>query len=192
VTSSTWFLSHAADVIQWALGYEKSGPVEIIHPASGQFPTLTCKYENGTLLHFVDNWSLVKSLYHAVPESARLAGHFGGLFIGERGWVTSMSGSGPIESHPESLFDEMGLKRTPEVNIGSNTHHANWLECIHSRTAPNADEEIGHRSASVGHLANIACLTGRSLKWDPVKERFLNDELANRLLSRAMRSPWHV
>lgn len=192
VTSSTWFLSHAADVIQWALGCENSGPVEIIHPSSKQFPTLTCRYDNGTLLHFVDNWSLVKTAYHAVPDNARLAGNFGGLFIGERGWLTTMSGSGGIEGEPESLFEEMGLKRTPEVNIGSNTHHKNWLECLRSRQSPSANEEIGHRAASLGHLANIACWTGRSLKWDPAKEQFIGDELANRFLSRAMRAPWRM
>ncbi len=191
-TSSTWFLSHAADVIQWALGYENSGPVEIIHPDSGRYPTLTCRYANGTLLHFIEQWEIVKKVYHAVPDSARLAGLFGGLFVGERGWVTTMSGSGPIEGEPESLFDEMELKRGPEVNIGSNNHHANWLECIRTRRAPSADEEIGHRSASLGHLVNIACWTGQSLNWDPVKERFINNEAANRLLSRAMRAPWRM
>jgi len=192
VTSSTWFLSHAADVIQWALGYERSGPVEIIHPGAGRYPTLTCRYENGTLLHLVDHWGLVKDLYHAVPAAARLAGNFGGLFVGERGWLTTMSAGGQLEGEPESLFDEMNLKRTPEVNIGSNTHHANWLECLRTRQAPNADEEIGHRSASLGHLANIACWLGRSLNWDPVKEQFNGDEGATRLLSRAMRSPYRM
>jgi len=190
VTSSTWFLSHAVDVIQWALGYERSGPVEIIHPSSGQFPTITCRYENGTLIHFVDHWNMVKDLYKAVPAEARLGGLFGGLFICERGWVTTMSSGVGIEGEPESIFEEMNLKRTNEVNIGSNNHHANWLECIRTRKAPSADEEIGHRSASLGHLLNIACWVGRSLKWDPVKEVFLGDEMANRLLSRATRAPW--
>jgi hypothetical protein len=192
VTSSTWFLSHAADVIQWALGCERSGPVEIIHPAEGRFPTFTCRYAQGTLLHFVEDWSEVKDLYHAVPANARLAGMFGGLFIGERGWLTTMSSGGRLEGEPESLFDEMQLKRGPEVSIGSNNHHANWLECIHSRQAPSADEEIGHRSASLGHLINISCWTGRSLSWDPEKETFPNEPAANRLRSRAMEAPWHV
>jgi hypothetical protein len=62
VTSSTWFLSHAVDVIQYALGVENSGPVEIIHPNRGDFPTLTCKFANGTLLHFVDHWGMVKAV----------------------------------------------------------------------------------------------------------------------------------
>jgi hypothetical protein len=86
----------------------------------------------------------------------------------------------------------MGLKRTPEVGIGSNTHHANWLECIHTRKSPSADEETGHRSASLGHLLNIACWTGQSLKWDPVQEQFPECPAANRLLGRAMRAPWRI
>jgi hypothetical protein len=92
--SVTWHHSHSADVIQYALGAESSGPVELIHPGSGAYPTLTCKYANGTLLHLVDHWGMVKDLYEAVPATARLAGNFGGVFVGERGWVTSMSTGG--------------------------------------------------------------------------------------------------
>jgi hypothetical protein len=191
VTSLTWHLAHSADVIQWALGMETSGPVDILHPADGEYPTLSCRYANGTLLHFVDHWGMVKSTYHAVPEDARLAGNFGGVFVGERGWLTSMTTGGPIEGGPASLFEEVGLS-TREVNPGANNHHANWLECIRSRGRPSNHEEIGHRSASLGHLANIAYWVGRSLKWDPVSERFLNSAAANRLLRRPMRSPWRL
>lgn len=187
VTSSTWFLSHAADVIQWALGFENSGPVEIIHPSTKEFPTITCRYSTGTLLHFVDDWRQVKDLYQAVPSRARVAGMFGGLFVGERGWLTTMSGGGQLEGEPESLFEEMGLKRTPEVNIGSNDHHANWLRCIHERKPPSADEEIGQRAAAIGHLLNICFWTGQTLRWDPAKEMFIGNDAANRLLSRAAR-----
>jgi hypothetical protein len=192
VTSSTWFLSHAADVIQWALGYERSGPVEIIHPSTGEFPTFTCRYANGVLLHTSANWNEAKEKYKDVPQQARLAGLFGGLFLGERGWLTTMSGGGQLEGSPESLFDEMELRRMPEVAIGGNTHHANWLECIHSRQHPSADEEIGHRSAALGHLLNICSILGRSLRWDPKAEQFQGDTAANRLLSRACRPPWQV
>jgi hypothetical protein len=186
VTSSTWFLSHAADVIQYALGVEQSGPVEIIHPSSGQFPTLTCKYADGTLLHFVDHWGMVKDAYHAVPQDARLAGNFGGIFVGERGWITSMSTGGPIEGGPEDLLKELNLPNR-EVNIGANDHHANWLECIRTRKRPYCDEELGHRTATLGHLTNIAYATGQSLAWDPKAERFTNCEAANRLRARAVR-----
>ncbi|MCL5098821.1 MAG: Gfo/Idh/MocA family oxidoreductase [Candidatus Omnitrophica bacterium] len=191
VTSSTWFLSHAADIIQYALGMENSGPVELVYPDDGEYPTLTFKYANGTLLHFVDHWGMVKDTYKAVPASARLAGNFGGIFVGERGWVTTLSTGGPIEGGPEELMKEMGLK-TREVNIGANNHHANWLECIHSRRSPSSNEEIGHRSATIGHLTNIVFWTGRSLKWDPAAEQFIENAAANRLRSRASRAPWRV
>ena len=188
--SVTWHHSHSADIVQWSLGVERSGPVEIVHPASGEFPTLTCRYANGSLLHLVDNWNMPKSLYGAVPATARLAGNFGGLFVGESGWVTSMYGGGRLEGEPESIFQEMGLK-SREVT-GANNHHDNWLECIRTRGRTSTDEEIGHRSASLGHLAHIAFKLHRSLKWDPAKEEFAGDPEANRLRSRAMREPWRM
>jgi hypothetical protein len=189
--SLTGFLAHAADVIQYALGVEESGPVEIVHPHTGEFPTLTCKYANGTLLHFVDYWEMVKDVYQAVPATAKLAGNFGGVFVGERGWITSMTGGGTVEGGPEEIVKELDLKN-PDVKAGRNNHLANWLECIRTRKRPSSDEELGHRCASLGHLAHISCRTGRSLKWDPTKEEFLSDECANRLRSRAMRAPWRI
>lgn len=191
VTSLTWNFAHAADVIQYALGTENTGPVEIIHPSSGQFPTLTCKYANGTLLHCVDHWNMVKDVYKAVPKTARLAGNFGGVIIGERGWITSMTTGGPIEGSSEKILEDAGLK-TREVVIGHNDHHANWLECMRTRKRPSSDEEIGHRSASLGHLILASYKLGRSLKWDPAKEEFLGDDEANRLRSRPMRAPWRI
>ena len=189
--SVTWFHSHAADVIQYALGAETSGPVEIIHPDAGRFPTLTCRYADGTLLHHVKVWSQVAGLYGAVPATARLEGMFGGLFVGEHGWVTSMTGSGPIEAAPEEILQRMGLASRAPMS-GGNDHHANWFECIRTRRSPSCDEEIGHRSASLGHLVILAYKLGRSLKWDPVREEFPGDQQANRLLSRAMREPWRT
>lgn len=189
VASGTWHHSHSADVIQWAIGMETSGPAEIIHPSSGEFPTLTCRYANGTLLHMVEHWGIVKSAYKAVPDSARLAGNFGGLFVGERGWITSMTTGGPIEAGPEPILDQW-KRSLREVVVGANNHHSNWFECIRTRRAPSAYEEIGHRSASLGHLITIAYTLRRSLKWDPVKEEFIGDQQANRLRSRPMREPW--
>ena len=190
VAAITWHLSHSTDVIQYGLGMERSGPVEILHPSGGTFPTVTCRYSNGTLLHFVDHWGMVREVYHAVPATARLGGNFGGVFVSERGYITSMSGGGPIDGTPEILSDLAASTR--EVIIGANNHHANFFECIRTRNQPSCDEEIGHRGASVGHLAFIAYKLGRSLKWDPVKEEFVGDEMANRLRSRAMREPWRV
>lgn len=182
----TLYHSHAADIIQYAIGEERSGPVEFFHPDDGPYPTLTYSYANGTLVHLVERWDDIKRLYQAVPDNARLEGNFGGVFVGENGWVTSMATGGEIEASSEDLFAAMNLK-TRRVNIGDNNHHANWFECIRTRQQPYTDEELGHRTASLGHLTIIAYKLQRSLKWDPVKEVFPEDAEANRLLWRAKR-----
>lgn len=69
-------------------------------------------------------------------------------------------------------------------------HIRNFLDCVKSRERPNADVEIGHRTAVFCHLGNIATRLGRSLQWDGAKERFEADEEANRSLSKPYRSPW--
>lgn len=185
----TGYHSHAADVIQYAIGHETSGPVEIHHPSSGSYPTLTCRYADGTLLHHLEHWGQAKSMYHAVPDHVRLEGLFGGLFVGERGWVTTMSAAGQIELGPPELVAALRLN-TRNVAIGSNTHYRNWFDCLRSRALPSAHEEIGHRSASLGQLVTTAYTLGCSLKWDPDREEFEGNEAANRLRRRALREPW--
>jgi len=139
----------------------------------------------------VDHWGMVKDVYKAVPATARLAGNFGGIFVGEQGWVTSMSTGGQIEGGPDEMFDRMKLT-TREVNIGDNDHHENWFDCIRTRRQPNCSEEIGHRGASLGHLSIIGYRVGQSLTWDPVTEQFQGNDAANRLLGRSTRSPWRL
>jgi hypothetical protein len=74
-------------------------------------------------------------------------------------------------------------------NVG-NSHKQNWLDCIRSRNRPVADVEIGARTAQVCQLANIAYQLRRMLRWDPVREEFVDNAEANRLRSRENRTPW--
>ena len=48
------------------------------------------------------------------------------------------------------------------------------------------DAEVGHRTMSVNHLANIAVKVGGRLQWDPAKERFTNSEAANVFVKKAI------
>ena len=52
--------------------------------------------------------------------------------------------------------------------------------------------ETAHRSATPGHLALIAFLVNRTIKWDPVKEQIIGDEEASKLLTREYRGPWKL
>ncbi|MEX0712528.1 MAG: Gfo/Idh/MocA family oxidoreductase, partial [Pirellulales bacterium] len=74
----------------------------------------------------------------------------------------------------------------PAQGIGP-PHHRNFLECIKSGSRPNADIEIGHLSAALCHLGNIATRVGRVLAFDPRAEQILNDEEAGRLITRVYR-----
>ncbi|NUO83831.1 gfo/Idh/MocA family oxidoreductase, partial [candidate division KSB1 bacterium] len=47
-------------------------------------------------------------------------------------------------------------------------------------------------SIMIGHLGVIAMKLGRKVEWDGARERFVNDAEADRMLSRPMRSPWHL
>jgi hypothetical protein len=74
----------------------------------------------------------------------------------------------------------------------SANHHDNFLQCIRSRERPISDVEIGHRTTTVCNLGNIAMLLDRKVRWDPVREEFLDDPLANRMRARSMRGPWSL
>ena len=65
-------------------------------------------------------------------------------------------------------------------------HLQNWLDCIRSRDVPNASIEVGHRTATICHLANIARELNRPLRWSPDKEQFTT-AAANQLLDRPRR-----
>jgi hypothetical protein len=74
----------------------------------------------------------------------------------------------------------------------SSDHHANFLECIQTRKPPICDVEIGHRSATVCHLGNIAGRIGRKIRWDAAKEQIPDDAEANAMLTRPYRAPWKL
>lgn len=180
---------HAFDVVQWGLGMDESGPVEIVPPGTQEVPSLTYKYANGTLLQV--DWKL-DGKKHFVPKGWDVNTSiqpFGAVFVGENGWI-HVGRHGYLRAYPENILDERSGK--PEKARPIPDHHHNWLQCIRTRQKPACDVAIGCRSTIVSHLGCIAHWTGRALKWDPVKEEFLGDEEANRLRSRAKREPWRI
>jgi predicted dehydrogenase len=69
-------------------------------------------------------------------------------------------------------------------------HVRNFIECVKSRQRPNADVEEGHLSAVMCHLGNLSTRLGRSLTWDATRERVVDDDEANKMLSKPYRKPW--
>lgn len=172
--------AHHFDIVQWALGMDDSGPVEIegtgVFPESGLFNTalqmdIRYRYASGVEIHCVTGTG---------SGDIRFEGTEGALEVSRS----------RLRTEPESLArsviapDEVHLYRSIE-------HHVNFLDCVRGRKQPVTNAEIGHRSSTVCHLGNIAMLTGDRLTWDPQKEEFIGHDQANRMRFRSLRTAWH-
>ncbi len=160
--------AHHFDIAQWALNMDDSGPVKIEPPVEGG-SGLRMTYANGT------------TMYHGGPSGCTFVGTNGMIYVDR----------GKIYSEPTSILEE-ALPEDAFHVIPSDDHHRNWLDCIVSRDTPICSAEIGHRSASICHLANIGYKLRRTLNWDPAAEQFADDAEANGLLWRELRSPWNI
>lgn len=125
-----------------------------------------------------------RTRYFADPQVDRRFEH-ANIVIGSEGWVYVDRQS--INASPRSLL--LGLGREPEE--GSTFYHVrNFLDCVKSREAPAASMRAAMEGELLTHLAYIAVETGEQLTWDARKRRFADSSVANRMLHRAMRSPW--
>lgn len=92
-----------------------------------------------------------------------------------------------FEQYPEDKT-EKDLER--HVAPAIRGHMKDLLMAIDNRSKPVADIEQGHISTASCILANLSMKLGRSLAWDPAKQRVAGDDEANKLLRRPYRSPW--
>ena len=182
--------AHGLDQVQWALGMDESGPIEVWTEGEKFNPPTYAKPESQARGDKICSNPKVFFRYAGDIVMELGKGPMGGAtFIGEKGKISidrSKVTSDPPEIAKEPIKpDEIHLYK-------SDNHIGNWLDCIRSRKTTVADVEIGHRSATVCHLGNIARSVGRKLKWDPAKEVFVGDEEANKHLDRARRKPYQL
>jgi len=74
----------------------------------------------------------------------------------------------------------------------SNDHRRNFLDCVKTGQQTICPIETAVRSDTICHLDDIAIRLRRKLRWNPQEEEFVDDEQANRMLVRPLRSPWHL
>ena len=186
--------AHHVDTAHWGMNTELTGPVEIwgwaefpthgLWNVHGKFQT-DSRYANG----------MTMSISGDYPNGIKFIGTKGWLFVTREGNVTP---SDPVSGKPAGKPLEASDPRILDSVIGPNEnhlataeeHHANWLECVRTRKEPLAPAEIAHRACSTCLLHHIAMKAKRHLHWDPVKERFQNDDEANAMLSRPQRAPY--
>jgi predicted dehydrogenase len=173
---------HMFGVVSWAMGTDSTGPVTIEATGRGASNNLyDVPVEMRVRYEFADPPFV---MLWDQPGSGSLNLDFVGSQATLSGFWDFQVTQGKADLSP-TRRDEMHLEQ-------SDSHSGNWLECIATRRRPIMDVEIGHRITCFSHLGNIAYLAGRKLRWDPVAERFLGDEAANRALATAYREPWSV
>jgi hypothetical protein len=177
--------AHYIDIAQWALGMDDSGPTEI--EGHGEFPT-TGLFSTATRVDFTCTYPRSVTVRCRTRFDGVLDGNV--RFFGERGWI-DVSRSASRASDPALLREVNARAGALKLPLSTN-HHDNFLACIRNRQLPISDVEIGHRTTTVCNLGNIAMQLGRKLTWDPVKEEFVGDDLANRMRHYSMRGPWSL
>ena len=174
--------AHILDLAQLGNDTDRTGPLTI--DGSGWFP------EDG-LFNSAMSYKVNFEYANGVNLVCESIGPRGVKFIGDDGWIFIHVHGGHLEASSEALLKE--VIGPEEKHLGrSRGHHADFIENVKSRGECKAPPEVGHRSASMCHLANIAMKRGKKLRWDPDKEQFTNDEIANRMLHRSLRGPWQV
>ncbi len=182
--------AHGLDQVQWALGMDESGPVEVWTEGEPFDPPTYSAPESRSRGEKMCSSPMI---FYRYPDGTVLKldnGNPGGaIFIGDEGKIEIFRGR--VTSNPAGIVKEP-LKDSDLRLHRSDDHMQNWLDCIKSRERPIADVEIGHRSATVCHLGNIARFVGRKLRWDPVKEEFQDDADANTYLDRVRRPGYEL
>ncbi|MGB6044251.1 MAG: Gfo/Idh/MocA family oxidoreductase [Pirellulales bacterium] len=171
----TDFGAHFFDLVQWAMGTEDSGPVEItpLDPKENDGRFVSYRYENGV------------TVYRVSGNFLRFTGTEGELVLDICAWASIKSAKPHTLDRQPIGPNEVHLRR-------SNDHYANFIECAKTRQRAAADVELGCRAVTICHIGNIAEWLGRPLKWNPQKEEFVDDAEANRWLERPYREPWNV
>ncbi len=165
--------SHCVDLCQWANNADRTAPVEYFPPSDGQ---VVANYENGVQLIIREkDW---------IP-----LGSCPVRFEGDDGWIETGDSGKFVLSSPELLA---GRKVAEIGGYPATFHVRDFLNCVKSRGEPRATAETACYAHIACHAANIAVYLDRELKYDPVKNEFIDDPQANRLRSEALREPWRI
>jgi predicted dehydrogenase len=167
--------AHMFDIAQWGLGMDRNGPVEV-SPIGDGTEYMTFKYANGVVMT-------------SEPFDKRTTK--GVKFWGDSGWIEVARGYFNA-SDPKFIPVKEKVSDGPyETKI---PHQMNFIESVRSKKDPVVPVEIGHSSATVCNLGNIACELKRTVKWNPATETFVDDTdgKATKMLHYKYRRGWKL
>ena len=185
---------HHYDSAAWGMDTELTGPISI--DALAEFPKAGLWDVHGDFFSIAEYKNGIRQLTSGSYENGvRYEGTEGWIFVTRGNYRATDSdpipqgqSNPPLSASDPKILSPLGPN---DVHLYvSDNQQGNWLECIKSRKEPVSPVEIGHRACSVCLLVHIGMKLGRKLNWDPDKERFINDNEANSMLSRPQRAPY--
>ena len=183
--------AHVMSIANWIMDCDAKGPVSI--DASGD-PPRDGMYDSAVTMRvtyeFKDpDWTLVWA--QPGETSKELDARYGAVYHGDKGRLSVTLGDGQGTSTEQKAKDYKASIDGVKV-FQSPGHMENFEDCIRTREKPIMHMEAGHRVASLCILGNVAFQLRRKLEWDWKTERVVNDDEANRMLSRPGRGPWSL
>ncbi len=183
--------AHLIDLAQWGNNTEATGPVEV--EGKGEFPPKDSVFNTTPV--FDVNYRYANGVTMNVSSSVP-----GIRFEGTDGWIGFQKWRGPLEASDKAILESVIAEseqfyRPSEIaprRSGIGGEHRNFVDCVKLRKPCYAPAETGHRTITIAHIGTIAMLLGRKLRWNPEKERFVDDAEADKMLSRTQREPWTI
>ncbi|GLU53282.1 Gfo/Idh/MocA family oxidoreductase [Dyadobacter frigoris] len=161
---------HYIDPIQYFLGKDDTSPVSVEVDAPQQHTEAVGTWRRITYT-YADGCQIVLDGEGKDENVAYIEGPKGKLYPN-------------FKSDIQDLEKKLAAFPDPEPQV------TNFVDAVKSRQKFALNEENGHRSCTIVNMGLIALRLGRSLKYDPVKQEFIDDEGANRLIDQPMRGPW--
>ena len=170
--------AHLNDVAQWGNNTDRTGPVEVA--ARGTYPPADSFWN--VLLSFEAEYRYASGvrLFYKTDEKVYVR------FEGSEGWIFAEYMK-PLRAEPAAVLDaKIGDN---EIHFPFKSDKQDFIDAVKTRGDTLEDAEVGQRTTSVCHLANIAIQVGKKLEWDPAKERFTNTPEANEYMGKWILPP---
>jgi myo-inositol 2-dehydrogenase/D-chiro-inositol 1-dehydrogenase len=163
---------HYLDPVQYFLGKDDTNPVSVEvdapqqhYDAVGTWRRITYTYEDGCQIILDGDGSDDKAAYLEGPK--------GKLYPG-------------FKSDIQDLEQKLATFPEPAAQVTS------FSESVKTRKKFALNEANGHRSCNIVNIGLAALRLGRSLKFDPVRQVFIDDNAANKLINPVMRAPYDI
>lgn len=161
---------HYIDPVQYFLGKDNTSPIKVEIDAPQQHYDAIGTWRK-IIFTYADGCQIILDGENKDKNAAYIEGPNGKIYNGFKSTIPNIEGL--IDSLPD-----------PKEQISV------FSDSVKTRQKFALNEENGHRSATIVNMGLAALRLGRNLDFDPVKQEFINDEAANRLINQPERTSW--